>query len=247
LNDKTNKIFIIGHRGAYKYPPENSLKSFHKAIELGADFTEFDLHLSKDNEIVIMHDENTLRTTGFKGLIKNLTLEELKELDCGEGEKIPTLNELIEIAKGKIGFLCEIKAKGLEKRLVEILTANNLIESTIIDSFYIEELLRIKKLEPTFKLGLVVPIDETHVPKWEKRKEMIDNVINNKLSYILTRFNNIDQKFINYSHSNDIKVIAYPINTKILMKRFINMGVDGMIVNDILKAKKVLRNHQFSF
>jgi len=242
MNAKKSNLLIIGHRGAYKYPPENTLKSFHKAIELGADYTEFDVQQSKDGEIVIMHDENTFRTTGFKGLIKNLTLNELKELDCGGGEKIPTLRELIKIAKGKIGLLCEIKAKGLEKKLVELLTANSLIESTIIDSFFIDELLKIQELSLTSKLGLVVPIDETFVSEWEKRKEMIDTAINNNLSYILTRFYNIDQNFINYSHDNDLKVIAYPINSKILIKRFINMGVDGMIVNDILKAKKILKD-----
>lgn len=243
MNGKTSHILIIGHRGAYRFPPENTLKSFHKAINLRADYTEFDIHQSKDGEIVIIHDENTFRTTGFKGLIKNLTLEKLKELDCGEGEKIPTLNELIKIAKEKIGLFCEIKAKGLEKKLVEILTANNLLESTIIDSFYIDDLLKIQELERTLKLGLVVPIDESFVPEWDQRKEMIDAVINNNLSYIITRFKNVDQKFINYSHNNNLKVIVYPVNSKMIMKRFIDMGVDGMIVNDIFKAKRELKNH----
>ena len=234
---------MIGHRGAYRYPPENSLKSFRKAINLGADYTEFDIHQSKDGEIVIMHDENTFRTTSFKGLIKNMTLKELKELDCGEGEKIPTLYELIKIAKGKIGLFCEIKAKGLEEKLVEILTEDNLLESTIIDSFYIDELLKIQELEPALKLGLVVPIDESFVPEWDQRRDLIHTVINNNFSYIITRFKNVDQKFINYSHDNNLKVIVYPVNSKIIMKRFISMGVDGMIVNDIFKAKRELKNH----
>ena len=242
MSAKKRNLLIIGHRGAYKYPPENSLKSFQKAIELGADYTEFDVQQSKDGEIVIMHDEDTYRTTGCKGLIKNLTLKELKELDCGQGQKIPTLSELINIALGKIGLFCEIKAKGFEKKLVEILTANQLLESTIIDSFYIEELLKIQELEPTLKLGLVVPIDESFVPEWDQRKEMIDSVINKNFYCIITRFKNVDQKFINYSHDNSLKVIVYPVNSKMIMKRFVKMGVDGMIVNDILRAKKELQN-----
>ena len=243
MNGKTNHILIIGHRGAYRYPPENSLKSFSRAIHLGAEYTEFDIRQSKDGEIVIMHDENTFRTTGFNGLIKNMTLKDLKELDCGEGEKIPTLHELIKIAKGKIRLFCEIKAKGLEGKLVEILTEDNLLESTIIDSFYIGELLKIQELAPTLKLGLVVPIDESFVPEWEQRRDLIHTSINNNFTYIITRFKNVDQKFIKYSHDNNIKVIVYPVNTKIIMKRFISMGVDGMIVNDIFKAKRELKNH----
>jgi glycerophosphoryl diester phosphodiesterase len=242
MNSITSHILIIGHRGAYRYPPENSLKSFHGAINLGAEYTEFDIHQSKDGEIVIMHDENTFRTTGFNGLIKNMTLKELKELDCGEGEKIPTLHELIKIAEGKIGLLFDIKAKGLEEKLVEILTEENLLESTIIDSFYIDVLLKIQELAPTLRLGLVVPIDESFVPEWEQRRDLIHTSINNNFTYIITRFKNVDQKFVKYSHDNNIKVIVYIVNTKIIMKRFISMGVDGMMVNDIFTAKRELKN-----
>ena len=207
MNSNTSHILIIGHKGSNRYPPENTLKSFRGAINLSADYIEFDIHQSKDGEIVIMHDANTFRTTGFKGLIKNMTLKELKELGCAGGEKIPTLHELIKIAKGKIGLFCEIKAKGLEEKLIEILTENNLIESTIIDSFYIDELLKIQKLEPTLRLGLVVPIDESLVPEWDQRRDMIHTVINNNFSYIISRFKNVDQKFVNYSHDNNLEVI----------------------------------------
>jgi len=72
---------------------------------------------------------------------------------------------------------------------------------------------------------------------------MIHTVLNNNFSYILARFKNVDQKFINYSHDNNLKVIVYTVNTKKIMKRFISMGVDGMIVNDIFKAKRELKNH----
>ena len=136
MNSNSSHILIVGHRGAYRFPPENSLKSFREAINLNAEYTEFDIHQSKDGEIVIMHDENTFRTTGFNGLIKNMTLKELKELDCGDGEKIPTLHELIKIAKGKIGLFCEIKAKGLEEKLVEILTEENLLEFELMQATY---------------------------------------------------------------------------------------------------------------
>ena len=114
-------ILLIAHRGANKIAPENTIKAFQKAIDLKADYVEFDIHMSKDGKIVIMHDENTARTTGHKGIIREMTLAELKKLDCGEGEKIPTLDELIEIAKGKISLQLEIKAPGTAKKIVDIL------------------------------------------------------------------------------------------------------------------------------
>ena len=91
MNEKfKRKPWIIGHRGANSIAPENTLKAFQKAIDLGADCVEFDVHESKDGEVVIMHDPDIFRTTGQKhhGLIKDMTLEELRTLDCGEGEKI---------------------------------------------------------------------------------------------------------------------------------------------------------------
>ena len=131
MNDK-EKMVIIAHRGASNLAPENTLKAFKKAIELKADYIEFDVHQSNDGEIVIMHDANTFRTTRHLGSIKEMTLEELKQLDCGDGEKIPTLQELIKIAKGKIGLNCEVKARGFAKQIVNILKEEEIIESTII-------------------------------------------------------------------------------------------------------------------
>ena len=140
LKLSSRKVLLIAHRGASKLAPENTLKAFQKAIDLNADYVEFDVHQTKDGEIVIMHDGNTLRTTGYKGEINQMTLEELKKLDCGEGEKIPTLNELIKIAKGKIGLQLEIKAEGITNDIYKILKESDLLETTIISAFKHEEL-----------------------------------------------------------------------------------------------------------
>ncbi|MCK4688094.1 MAG: glycerophosphodiester phosphodiesterase, partial [Candidatus Lokiarchaeota archaeon] len=103
---------IIGHRGAYSEALENSIEGFKRAIELKANYIEFDVHQSKDSEIIIMHDTNTIRMTGKNGIIKSMTIKELKQLKLHNGEKIPTLQEVIQVAKGKIKLLCELKGKG---------------------------------------------------------------------------------------------------------------------------------------
>ncbi|MFX1329560.1 MAG: glycerophosphodiester phosphodiesterase, partial [Promethearchaeota archaeon] len=82
-------ILIIAHRGANSIAPENTLKAFQKAIELGADMIEFDVRKTLDDRIVISHDNSLIRITGKLGSIKSMTLEQLRELDFGEGEKIP--------------------------------------------------------------------------------------------------------------------------------------------------------------
>ena len=127
MNDKSSLVLLIGHRGANKIAPENTLKAFQKAIDLKADYVEFDVHQSKDGEIVVIHDSKTLRTTGYKGVIEEMNLKEIKELDAGEGEKIPTLDELLHLTKGKIGLQLEIKTPGMAQKIVSALKKLDLI------------------------------------------------------------------------------------------------------------------------
>jgi glycerophosphoryl diester phosphodiesterase len=119
---KKKDILIIGHAGASAIAPANTLKAFQKAIELKADYVEFDIHKTRDGEIVIIHDSDTMQTTGVSGLIKNMTLKEIQRLDAGEGEKVPTLHQLINLATNKIRLQIEIKATELLDKLIKILS-----------------------------------------------------------------------------------------------------------------------------
>ncbi len=107
---------IVAHRGDMEHFPENTLASFQSAIDKGADIIELDVHQTKDGEIVVHHDYYLDRHTNGKGFIENYTLTELKRLDAGSwrgekfaGENIPTLDEILSIGKGKVGFEVEIK------------------------------------------------------------------------------------------------------------------------------------------
>jgi len=231
------RVLLIGHKGASSIAPENTLKAFQKAIDLEADYIEFDLHLSKDNKIVISHDFDTERITGYHGVIKEMTLKELKRLDFGEGEKIPTLTELIFVAKGKIGLQPEIKTPGIVKKLAKILRKENLISDTIVSSFSFDELIKLQKINSDIKLGLLLPeaIKSKHMIK---RK--IQKIIDKKLYSIHPFFENIDEELVNFSHANNLKVIVWTVDDEIKMSNLVNIGVDGIITNDIQLAKKVL-------
>ncbi|MFX1595852.1 MAG: glycerophosphodiester phosphodiesterase [Promethearchaeota archaeon] len=239
MSQKINKTFIIGHRGAYSEAPENTLKGFKKAIELGADFIEFDVHQSQDGALVVIHNVDILRRMGINRSINQMKLEELQKLDLGEGERVPELWEVIKLAKGKIKLLCEIKAKGITEKIINLLRDEEVIDSTIIQSFLIDVLLKVRKIEPQLKLAAIVPFNENYIPEWNKRKQLIQDVIFLNFPIIVTRFKNIDKEFLEYSHEHNLKVFAYTFNTKKTMKRFIEMGVDGIIVNSISKAIKI--------
>ena len=87
-------MIVIGHRGAKGYEPENTLPSFEKAIQLGCDYVELDVHLA-DDELFVIHDFSVDRTTNGWGKISKLTREQIESLDAGNGQKIPTLSEVL--------------------------------------------------------------------------------------------------------------------------------------------------------
>jgi len=238
--NNNEKILIFAHRGASNLAPENTLKAFKKAIELNADYIEFDVHQSKDGEIVIVHDGNTFRTTGHLGLIKNMTLEEIKKLDCGDGEKIPTLHELIKLAKGKIGLNCEIKAKGMAQKIIEILREADLFESTIISSFNHSELLKIKKLEPQLKIASLNPTRTGWILNWFSRKNLIKNAVKNQFYAINPLYLIVNKKFIDKAHEKNLAVFPWTVDSFTTIENLIKMEADGIITNNISRVKEVL-------
>ena len=135
MNEKISHPLIIGHRGAYNEAPENTLKGFKKAIELGADYIEFDVHQSQDGALVVIHDVDILRRMGYNNLIEQMTLKELQKLELGEGQRVPELWEVLRLAKGKVNFLCEIKAKGISEKVITLLRDEDVIDSIITDIF----------------------------------------------------------------------------------------------------------------
>jgi len=238
-----SKILIIGHRGANSIAPENTMKSFQKAIELGANCIEFDVHESKDGKLVVMHDEDIFRTTGqeYHALIKDMTLEELKELDCGEGEKIPTFNELIALTKGKVGLNCEVKAEGIAKKIVDIIKEEDIIETTIVSSFKHQELFEIQKLEPKIKLASLEPAGSGRLSHWENKEAMINKAVKNRFYAINPLYKLVDKQFIEYAHKHNLKVFPWTVDSGIGMKKLINLSPDGIITNNISRLKEVLK------
>lgn len=237
MKGNKSQILVIGHRGANKSEPENTLKSFRKAIELQADYIELDVQVSKDGEIVVIHDYEISELTGHSGYVKEMTLDELKQLDMGEGEKIPTFQEVIKLAQGEIGLQIEIKVNEIGKEIIEMLRDANLIESTIISSFIHNELVKIKKLEPEIKLGALLS------ERISEPRDLINatkRVIKKNLFAVHPYFAGVNRELIEFAHKNNLKVNVWTINEKPDMERLIKLGVDGIITDDIPLAKELL-------
>ncbi|MFX0144701.1 MAG: glycerophosphodiester phosphodiesterase, partial [Candidatus Hodarchaeota archaeon] len=210
---------------------------FQRAIELKADYIEFDVHQSKDGEIVIIHDAYITDIYGKERFIKNMELRELKDMDVGEGEKIPTLKELVKIAKGNIGLQCEVKASNFSKDLVELLEQENLIETSIISSFLFKELLELQKLNSNIKLALLIP-PEVYSP--HNLLKYCQKAIKSNFYAVHPYFESINKEFVKSIHEYDMLVNVWTVNEESEIKKVLEMGVDGIISDNIQLVKNLL-------
>lgn len=166
---------IIAHRGGKGTHPENTLIAFREAVRVGAEGIELDVHLSKDGELIVMHDETVNRTTNSHGEIQNLTLAELKQLDAGSWfqknpsvQSVPTLEDVLNCLTEEnfMGFLnIELKTdiihyEGIEKKVVQLMNQANCPFSHMYSSFYFPSLAKLKKYDPKTEVAFIFETEE---------------------------------------------------------------------------------------
>ncbi len=144
---------LIAHRGGRDHNPENTLLAFQHAIDLGANWLEFDVQMSSDGALVVIHDETVERTTNGTGNVADLTLAQLCQLDAGNGQKIPTLAEVLDLAKAAhLNILPELKSPqlypGIEAKIIEALVAADYLANTRVQSFNFDTLDTVHQLNP---------------------------------------------------------------------------------------------------
>jgi len=156
MKDFFEKNFLlISHRGASHYEPENTLRSFRRALDMGARVIEFDVRKSLDGRLVVIHDRTVDRTTDGKGAVLGKTLSELRSLDAGCGERIPTLEEVFENFAGRCGLVVELKEKGTEEETVSLIKAHGLIKDVAVVSFRKDCLRAVRELDRSVATGLI--------------------------------------------------------------------------------------------
>jgi glycerophosphoryl diester phosphodiesterase len=164
---ESGATLVGGHRGNPAEFPENTLASFRSAIDLGVDMIECDVHLSADGELVVIHDHTLDRTTDGAGLVVQRTLAELRRLDAGGGERLPTLAEVCALARDRVGLAIEVKQipipyPGLEEKLVGLLRELEMTGQSVVLSFDHRAIRRLKELDPELTAGILEgarPID----------------------------------------------------------------------------------------
>jgi len=225
------RVLIIAHRGASGYEPENTLRSVKKALELGADMVEVDVHVSRDGCMVVIHDARLERTTNGKGYVKDMTLKELKKLDAGLGERIPTLEEVVQLVRGKAQLVVEMKVPGTEERVQEI-EENGLENEALITSFYHPVIRRVKELNPNVQAGVIIA---------SRPVKPVQPAIDANANALFPKYTFVDQQMVLVAHKNNLAVYPWTMDTLSEIKPLIEMGVDGIVTNkpDVLKSPRV--------
>jgi glycerophosphoryl diester phosphodiesterase len=149
---------IIGHRGAMGYEPENTIRSIKKAMELGADMVEFDVQKIKTGQIVLIHDSTVNRTTNGRGAVKNYAFADLRKLDAGKGEPVPTLQETLDAVNKKIAVNIELKGRGTAEPVAEIISQyikekGWRKEDFLVSSYMPKEIEQFNKIMPDIKIA----------------------------------------------------------------------------------------------
>jgi glycerophosphoryl diester phosphodiesterase len=215
-------MMIMGHRGAAALEPENTIRSIARAMEIGVDAVEIDVHLSKDEEVVVIHDETLDRTTNGTGPVKKRTLEELKMLDAGKGEKIPTLQEVMDFVGDKMRLVIELKEAGAEGKVVELIKNNAAVSHVYVISFWHRLVQAVKSLEGTIKTGVLLvgcPVD-------------LAVASNAFADALVMRYSFVDERFVKMAHKKGLKVFIWNIDDPDLLEPYVAMGVDGIGSND---------------
>ena len=239
-NKNLNTSWIIGHRGYHAKYPENTLIAFQAAIEAGATMIELDVMLSHDRKLVVIHDATLERTTNGKGSVAGLALAELKQLDAGNwfnrqfaDQKIPELNEVLDLAYGRAYVNIEIKSNAyeprhppdaIEKQVVDLLRQKNLLNTCMISSFDVNILEQIAFMEN--------PPATAFISKKPANKSTVHMCTRLKVFSWHPDHRIVTRSQVEQMHAAGIKVFPYNVNTFEDYARIRNMKVDGVITND---------------
>ncbi len=256
-------MLIIAHRGASTYAPEHTLLSYQLAKDYEATYIEIDLQMTKDGVLVAMHDERVDRTTNGRGLVKDYTLEEIKQLNAGkwfneahpdfaneiyEYAPIPTLEEIFAEFEDKVNYYIELKSPKLnvdmEEELLFLLEKYKLVQDNqeipkvIIQSFDRVSLEEMHKLEPSLPLIQLLSLKE----KGKLSKQDFES-INNYASGIGVNINMVDKTFIHEAQEHGLAVHLFSIKTEEDIRNAMEMKANGIFTDSPNIAREIIKNY----
>ena len=228
----------IAHRGASARAPENTLAAFREAVRLGADAVECDVRLSGDGKPVVIHDDTVDRTTDGRGMVARLPLAELRRLDAGSwfasrfrGERIPTLEETFEFARGRCGLNLEIKGAAADadgdgatiRAVARSLAASGFRDPLIVSSFSRQALILARSAMPRVRLGLLVSRSLRGLRSAHRLTG---------LAAVHPHVRLASRRRMRLVHALGLLVLFWTVNERRLIRRLQDLGADGLMTDD---------------
>lgn len=234
-----NPIEITAHRGSSINAPENTISSIELAIDEKAEYIEIDARTTKDNQVILCHDNNLTRVSGVNKNISDSTYDDLEKLDVGyifnvkfSGERIPTLDEVLKLAKNKINVNIDMKVNGNDDMLPELVAKliekYNMEDTVVVSSTSYDSIKKVKKINPKIKIGYIV-------------SSMPNNIDINYIDFISIEFAGLNKDVIDILHKCNKKVYVWTLNNKDQAIKAIELGADNIITDNVNMVKNILK------
>ncbi|HEY7122868.1 MAG TPA: glycerophosphodiester phosphodiesterase family protein [Ktedonobacterales bacterium] len=245
----SDTLELVAHRGGAALAPENTLAAFQNALTVGVDAVEMDVHLTRDGEVVVFHDNVLDNKTDGHGNIADATWAELQTLNAaakypnGWSERAPisSLAEVVQILKGKVRVQIEIKRMQrdgqhsrypqIEARVVDILRAAGVLNQVLIISYDWGCLTAVKTLEPRLLVGTIVAPESLAllpIPNQMTPFALIQTIRNLQADYLNIESNLVTKYLVDRAHASGLKVGVWTVNEPAMMLRLAALGIDSI-------------------
>jgi glycerophosphoryl diester phosphodiesterase len=218
-------MLCIGHRGAMGHEPENTLLSIKKAIALGVDAIEVDVH-NVENKLVVIHDRDLSRTTNGMGYLEHNSFAYVRSLDAGKGEQVPTLEEVLKTVDRQVIINIELKGNNTAKLVIDLikdyLKAGWSYTDFVVSSFDHDQLHQVKAICPEIVTGMLI-----YGLPWQ----YLASAHKLQATLIIPSLDYVTSKMIESAHQQGFKVWVYTVNQPDDLKLMRALGVDGIFTN----------------
>lgn len=226
LRRKSGDPLVIGHRGARGYAPENTLAAFRLGADMGADLVECDVHVSRDGHLVCIHDDSLERTTGSPRWVRETDLADIQALDAGQGERVPTLDELLDLVASRpaLGVVIEIKNgptfyPGIDEAVAAAVARFGLLNRAVVISFDHLVVRAVKERMPGIATGVLYHARLAN-PAGAARAALADS--------IWPSLPMLTPDVSAAAHASDLAVVTWTANTQPEFTRAVEAGADGI-------------------
>lgn len=231
-------VVVIAHRGGAAKAPENTLVAVRQAITDGADWIEIDVQETADGKVVVFHDSDFMKLSGLDLKIWDATVADLAKIDVGgwfgvkySSERVPTLQAVLDEARGKAKVIIELKYYGhdqmLEERVAQIVESADMVHEIAVMSLKSEGLQKLRALRPTWRAGVLIAAGIGDFTKLD-------------VDFLAVHVDMAGSAFIRRAHRDGKRVFTWTVNDAISMSRLVSLGVDGLITDAPALARRVL-------